>query len=207
MSNPWRCQCIGHHLHPSIHPTQPTPSSYPAPQQACPAATTKTSPNVSTAAVTRDIISNTLTQLSGETAIKGKDVIGQYTSRGLRGVSLIFYLGSHRLTVHVDYETTIFSSVNAIFFMFSNNLLKTSHLMKKRGGNLTPRSKNVFYKDEMHDVLHCAGSTSVKVAPSPRHTSYFTFSSEECMRASFVLFMTSYVGLKRVTNLQPPPSN
>jgi hypothetical protein len=52
--------------------------------------------------------------------------------------------------------------------------------MKKRGGILTQRREGIFFKEEMHDVLHYDGGASVKATPSLHHDSNFTISSQEC---------------------------
>jgi hypothetical protein len=126
---------------------------------------------VVTAFVILDVrISSTLTQLLEEAKVNDKDVVAKYVNRGLEGVTLLYDWASHRLTLRVGYKTPILSETDynlfAVFKTIVDDLCPEGDGVNE---NYPETGKHIFFKNEMHDVVHYDGGDTVKIAPSLRH--------------------------------------
>jgi hypothetical protein len=144
---------------------------------------------VSTAPVKHDIRINNLTVLPSEATIKKENIVSWYISRGLDGVVLLYDWASHRLTVHVGYNTPIFSETSEdLFEVFKSIVAEFSSDEEENVESYLEKGKHFFYREEMHDVFHYYGGSTVRVAPSLRHYLAFIFPHQEvwCLIAIFL---------------------
>jgi hypothetical protein len=123
-----------------------------------------------TAPVTLDVRINTLTQIPEEEKVNDKDVVAKYVNRGLEGVTLLYDWASHGLTLRVGYKTPILSETDdnlfAVFKTIVDELFPEGDGVKE---NYPETGKHIFFKNEMHDVLHYDVGDTVKISPSLGH--------------------------------------
>jgi hypothetical protein len=123
-----------------------------------------------TAPVTLDVRINTLTQLPEEAKVNDKDVVAKYVHRGLECVTLLYEWASHRLTLRGEYKNPILYETDDNLFAFFKTIV--DELCTEGDGvneNYPDTGKHIFFKNEMHDVLHYDGGDTVKIALSLRH--------------------------------------
>jgi hypothetical protein len=123
-----------------------------------------------TAPVTLDVRINILTKLPEEAKMSDKDVVAKYVHRGLEGVTLLYDWASHQITLRVGYNTPILSETDANLFAVFKTIV--DELCPEGDGvneNYPETGKHIFFKNEMHDVLHYDGGDTFKIAPSLRH--------------------------------------
>jgi hypothetical protein len=172
---------VAHHIN------VPIPTSTPA---------TVTPPllKVATAAATRDILINTLTQLLSEATIKSESVIDTFGSCGLAGVTFSYEWASHRLTIRVGYKTPMFSDVDDQLFAALNAIVDDFSSDEEERKDCYPeKDKRLFYGDELHEVLFYDSGETVKVAPPLHHVQSFELSSLKC-RALISDFYSKFCG-------------
>jgi hypothetical protein len=136
-----------------------------------------------TAPVTLDVRINTLTQIPEEAKVNDKDIVAKYVHRGLEGATLMYDWASHRLTLRVGYKTPILSETDDNLFAVFNTIV--DHLCPEGDGvnkNYPETGKHIFFKNEMHDVLHYDGGDTVKIAPSLRHDDLLFIPQTMCRR-------------------------
>jgi hypothetical protein len=136
-----------------------------------------------TAPVTLDVRINTLTQLPEEAKVNDKGVIAKCVHRGLEGVTLLYDWASHRLTLRVGYKTPILSKTDDNLFAVFKTIV--DELVPEGDGvneNYPETGKNIFFKNEMYDVLHYVGGYTVKIVPSLRHSDPMFIPQTMCRR-------------------------
>jgi hypothetical protein len=130
-----------------------------------------------------DVRINSLSQLPEDAKVDDRDAVAKYVHRGLEGVTILYEWASHRLTLQVGYKTPILSETDENLFAVFKTLV--DELCPEGGGvneNYPETGKHIFFKNEMHDVLHYNGGDTVQIAPSLRHDVLFFTPKNMCRR-------------------------
>jgi hypothetical protein len=109
-----------------------------------------------------------------------KDVIVKYVSRCLEGVKLLYEWALYRLTLRVGYKIPLLSETDNNLFAVFKAIIDEFSPKEEKLNQTYPEKAHIFFKNEMHDVLHYDGGLTVEIAPSPRHNTVLYIPEDIC---------------------------
>jgi hypothetical protein len=110
-------------------------------------------------------------------------------NRGLEGFMLLYDWVSHRLTLGVDYKTPTLSETDDNLFAVFKVIVDEFTPKEEKLNEIYPeKGKHLFYKNEIHDVLHYDRGPILKSVPSLRHNAVMYIPKDICRRLVSELF-------------------